>query len=115
MTRHSLHSRIFALLTASVAWLAAGELPIAAAVGYYCGQITHFLDRSPKCPVMLHFGALDAMIPLDDVAKIGEQYPDVEIHVYDEADHGFNCDVRASYHPESAALALERTLAFLAR
>ena len=99
----------------SVAWLAAGELPIAAAVGYYGGQITQFLDRAPKCPVMLHFGALDAMIPLDDVAKIGEQYPEVEIHVYDEADHGFNCDVRASYNPESAALALERTLAFLAR
>ncbi len=99
----------------SVAWLAASELPIAAAVGYYGGQITQFLDRAPRCPVMLHFGALDSMIPLDDVAKIGEQYPDVEIHVYDEADHGFNCDVRATYHPESAALALERTLAFLAR
>ena len=99
----------------SVAWLGASELPIAAAVGYYGGQITQFLDRSPTCPVMLHFGALDSMIPLDDVAKIGEQYPDVEIHVYEEADHGFNCDVRATYHPESAALALERTLAFLAR
>ena len=102
------------LLRADVAWLAASELPVAAAVGYYGGQITQFLDRSPKCPVMLHFGALDSMIPLDEVAKIGEQYPEVEIHVYDEADHGFNCDVRASHHPESAALALERTLAFLA-
>ena len=99
----------------SVAWLAASELPIAAAVGYYGGQITQFLDHQPKCPVLLHFGALDSMIPLDDVATIGERFPDVEVHVYDEADHGFNCDVRATYHPESAALALERTLAFLAR
>ena len=64
---------------------------------------------------MLHFGALDSAIPLDGVAKIAEQYPDVEIHVYEEADHGFNCDARATYHPESAALALDRTLAFLAR
>jgi carboxymethylenebutenolidase len=55
------------------------------------------------------------MIPLGDVATIGELYPDVEIHVYDEADHGFNCDARATYHHESAALALERTLEFLAR
>lgn len=99
----------------SVAWLAASELPIAAAVGYYGGQITQFLDHQPKCPVLLHFGALDSMIPLDDVATIGGRFPDVEVHVYDEADHGFNCDARATYHPESAALALERTLAFLAR
>ena len=99
----------------SVSWLAASELPVAAAVGYYGGQITQFLDRPPRCPVQLHFGALDAAIPLDAVAKIGEQYPDVEIHVYEEADHGFNCDARATHHPASAALALERTLAFLAR
>ena len=99
----------------SLAWLAASQLPVAAAVGYYGGQITQFLDRAPQCPVLLHFGALDSAIPLDGVAKIGEQYPDVEIHVYDDADHGFNCDARATYHPESAALALERTLAFLAR
>jgi carboxymethylenebutenolidase len=98
----------------SLAWLAASELPVAASVGYYGGQITQFLDRTPRCPVQLHFGALDAAIPLDGVAKIAEQYPDVEIHVYDEADHGFNCDMRATYHPASAALALERTLAFLA-
>ena len=48
---------------------------------------------------MLHFGALDAAIPLDEVAKIGEQYPDVEIHVYEEADHGFNCDARGDVPP----------------
>ncbi|MGH9133889.1 MAG: dienelactone hydrolase family protein [Ilumatobacteraceae bacterium] len=99
----------------SVSWLAASELPIAAAVGYYGGQVTQFLDRTPLCPVLLHFGALDAMIPLDGVAKIGESYPDVEVHVYDGADHGFNCDARASYQPDAAALALERTLGFLAR
>jgi carboxymethylenebutenolidase len=99
----------------SIAWLAASDLLIEAAVGYYGGQIAQFLDRAPKRPVLLHFGALDSMIPLDSVAAIGEQYPDVEIHVYDQADHGFNCDARATYHPESAALALERTLAFLAR
>ena len=98
----------------SLAWLSASQLPVAAAVGYYGGQITQFLDRAPRCPVQLHFGALDAAIPLDGVAKIGEQYPDVEIHVYEEADHGFNCDARATYHPAAAALALERTLAFLA-
>jgi carboxymethylenebutenolidase len=98
----------------SMAWLAASALPIAAAVGYYGGQIAQFIDREPQCPVQLHFGALDAAIPLDDVAQIGERHPALEIHVYDEAGHGFSCDARESYHAESAALALERTLKFLA-
>ena len=34
-------------------------------------------------------------------------------HVYEGADHGFNCDARASYHPASAELAQQRTLDFL--
>jgi len=35
----------------------------------------------------------------------------VEAFVY-PADHGFNCDQRASYDGPSAALALERSLSF---
>ena len=31
------------------------------------------------------------------------------------AGHGFNCDERPDFKPESAALALERSLAFFAR
>lgn len=97
----------------SVAWLAACDLPIAAAVGYYGGQIRDHNDRTPKAPTMLHFGALDHAIPLEAVAEITAAHPDVTVHVYDDAEHGFACDARASYHAESAALALERTLAFL--
>ena len=33
-----------------------------------------------------------------------------EVHVYDDADHGFHCDQRASYHEESAKDAWRRTL-----
>ncbi len=98
----------------SVAWLAACDLPIAAAVGYYGGQIRDHNDRTPEAPTMLHFGALDHAIPLEAVAEITAAHPDVTVHVYDDAEHGFACDARASYHAESAALALERTLAFLA-
>ncbi|MDE0236553.1 MAG: dienelactone hydrolase family protein [bacterium] len=96
-----------------VAWLAAGQLPIQAAVCYYGGQIHDFIDVSPQCPTMLHFGELDAMIPLNHVATIAAAHPDVEVHVYDGADHGFNCDIRDSYHPSAAELALRRTTEFL--
>ena len=97
-----------------LAWLSAADLPIAAAVGYYGGRITDYLDRGPACPILLHFGDEDASIPLSAVEQIGAAYPDVPIHLY-AAGHGFNCDVRGSYDEPSAQVALERTLAFLAQ
>ena len=38
-----------------------------------------------------------------------------EFFVYEGAQHGFNCDQRASYNEPAAKLALERTLAFFAQ
>lgn len=97
----------------SLAWLAADELPVTAAVGYYGGQVIDFIDRAPKVPTMLHFGALDHGIPLDGVQRVADAHPDVTVHVYDQAGHGFNCSARGSHHPLSAAIALGRTLEFL--
>jgi len=82
--------------------------------GYYGGNIKSYLNEAPVIPLMLHFGTLDAMIPMADVALIRDAYPRIAIHVYEGADHGFNCDPRAQYHAEAAALAGERTLAFFA-
>jgi carboxymethylenebutenolidase len=48
------------------------------------------------------------------VEQIGAAHPEVAIHLYEGADHGFNCDMRAQFNAESAALALERTLTFFA-
>ena len=62
---------------------------------------------------MLHFGAEDGAIPLDGVEEVAAMYPDVPVHVYEGAGHGFNCDARGSYNPEAASLALDRTLEFI--
>ncbi len=97
----------------SLAWLAATRLGPACAVSYYGGQIVQFKDETARCPMLMHFGDIDKSIPLDDVATIRAAHPDIPIHVY-PGGHGFNCDQRADYQPESAALARERTLAFLA-
>lgn len=97
----------------SIAWLAAHSLPISAAVGYYGGQVNLFRGKEPRVPVQLHFGANDKGIPLESVAEVAAMHPDLEIHVYDDADHGFNCDARASYHQPSADLASGRTLRFI--
>jgi carboxymethylenebutenolidase len=95
----------------SLAWLAACRLDLDCAVGYYGGQTIPYKDEKPRCPVMLIFGDQDASIPLSDVEIIRKAQPKVPIHVFPGA-HGFNCDQRASYHKESAAKALEKTLAF---
>lgn len=93
-------------------WLSACELNgVAAASSYYGGGVAGEAGRSPKCPVIMHFGELDAHIPLSDVDKVKAAQPDVPVYVY-AADHGFNCDHRASYDAPSADLARQRTLAF---
>jgi len=41
--------------------------------------------------------------------------PELEVHVYPGAQHGFHCDERASYDKTSADIAWPRSLAFFAR
>ncbi len=93
----------------SAAWLAASQTTVAAAVGYYGGRIPDMLSEVPSAPIVLHFGEHDASIPLEKVDQIKSAYPEVPIHVYD-AEHGFNCDARASFSPSASAEALARTL-----
>jgi carboxymethylenebutenolidase len=97
---------------ASVAWLAATRLQPACAVCYYGGQIAQFKDERPNCPVLMHFGEQDTIIPAEDREAILAAQPEVDAHVY-PAGHGFNCTERDSFQPESAKLALDRTMAFL--
>lgn len=99
----------------TLAWLAASRIPIGCAVGYYGGQIDQFLDDRPQCPLMLHFGAADKYIARDRVERIRSTVPDVPVHLYDEAGHGFNCDHSDEYRPAAARLAHARTLEFFAR
>jgi carboxymethylenebutenolidase len=96
-----------------LAWLSAARLHPDAAVGYYAGRIGNFAAETPKVPMQLHFGRLDTHIPAEQVNKVHALHPEVEIHWYEDADHGFNCDMRASYSPQASALARTRALAFL--
>jgi carboxymethylenebutenolidase len=93
-----------------VSWMAAIEVELACAVVYY-GAVLEDGDRTPRCPVMGHFGEADAMIPIDKIRAMAARHPEHQIFTY-AADHGFNCDDRPTWEPESARLARERTLAF---
>ncbi len=98
----------------TVAWRAGSAANIDAAVGYYGGGIYGMRDTPPRVPTMLHFGEHDHYIPIAQVKELTQQYPDMQIYVYD-ADHGFHCDQRSSYDDKAAKLAYARTLEFLAQ
>ncbi len=94
-----------------VTWLAGCHTNIAAGVAYYGGGIAGVLKDTPRCPMMFHHGEKDGHIPLSDVEKIRQAFPQGTYHLY-PAGHGFNCTERADFEPASARLAFERTIEF---
>ena len=97
----------------TVAHVAASDLDLDAAVSYYGGGVAKMLDKHPRCPIVYHFGDQDHSIPMPDVEKIRGANPGSPLYVYPGAQHGFNCDERASYSAPDAKLAFERSIAFL--
>ena len=84
-------------------WLSACQLTgVNAAASYYGGGVVNHADKKAKCPVMMHFGELDAHIPMSDVEQIRQAQPDAQVFSYD-ADHGFNCDHRGSYDSSASS------------
>jgi carboxymethylenebutenolidase len=103
-------------LGGSVSFASACDLDgLVSAVCYYGGHIVKIADKKPKIPVMMHFGALDKHIPLSDVETIRQKRPECEVYVYEGADHGFNCDERASYNKGAAGLAWQRSLDWIGK
>ena len=101
-----------------LAYNAAALCGVDAAVAYYGGGIQGQLGLAAQipCPVQFHYGERDDHIPLSAVEQVRQAMAGKphEIHVYPGALHGFNCWARGSYHAGSAALALGRSLQFLA-
>lgn len=98
-----------------LAWAAAAEVSLGAAVCYYGGGIPEELPKVPKCPTLLHFGDRDRSIPLTDVERIRQAYPAGVFELY-PAGHAFNNEDRPQHYDAAAAgLARERTAAFLAQ
>lgn len=105
-------------------YLTACETDILAAASYYGGGIAatqgpggapSTLSRSSKISgrIQCYFGGQDSMIPPDQVdavkSALAEAGIDHDVHVYENADHGFNCDQRPSFDEAAAADAWRRT------
>lgn len=99
----------------TLAWAAASEVPLGAAVCYYGAGIANLLPTVPACPTMLHFGEQDKSIPVSDIDRLRSAFPQGVYHLY-PAGHAFANDDRSDhYNAEATALARSRTDAFLAQ
>ena len=109
-----------------VSFLVAARRALGAAVGFYGGGIA--VARRLQLPVLIAearqlkspwlglFGDQDASIPVEDVELLraaleGAPVP-TEVRRYPDAEHGFHCDARPSYHETAARDGWARTLAW---
>jgi carboxymethylenebutenolidase len=97
----------------AVAWLAAQRCTgLAASVGFYGRLIVTLLEGTPRCPVQLHYGAHDPIIPPADIDAVRAAFPDVPVQVW-PAGHGFFSDRGHDHDPAVAAQAWQMARAFL--
>ncbi len=87
---------------------------LSAAAPYYGGGMTGEPEsaRQAKVPVMAHFAEEDKWISMDSVSAFKVAHPNAQVFTY-AAHHGFNCNHRGAWEARAAALATERTLAFI--
>lgn len=110
----------------SISFVAGCYWELGAAVTFYGGGITQgrfglppLIDLAPtlKTPWLGLFGDLDPSIPVTEVEGLrraaANAGPDTDVVRYPEANHGFHCDARASYHEPSATDGWRRTLGWL--
>jgi carboxymethylenebutenolidase len=107
----------------TVALVVGARRPVGAAVTFYGGGVAEgrfgfppLVEEAPnlQAPWLGLFGDRDAHIPVDDVERLRQAAATASVPTelirYADADHGFHCDARGSYHPESAKDAWQRTL-----
>lgn len=109
----------------TVSFFAGCRWPLGAAVTFYGGGVAQGrfglpsqLELAPtlQAPWLGLYGDQDPSIPVADVEDLRRALehaaPTTEIVRYAEANHGFHCDVRSSYHEASAQDAWARTIAW---
>jgi len=99
---------------------------VGAAASYYGGGVVNPRFHLPsivqmtadfRSPWLGLYGGLDKGIPMSEIDALREALANADVStdlvVYEEADHGFNCNDRTNvYHAEAAADATQRTYEF---
>lgn len=111
----------------SAAFYAAARYPLGASVSFYGGGVASGrfgfpsqIDMAPglKAPWLGLFGDRDQSIPVEEVESLRQAASrapvPTEVVRYPDAEHGFHCDARESYHRPSAEDAWRRALDWFA-
>ncbi len=102
-----------------VSFITNSILPVKGSVSYYGGGIDNLVDRCAKLHAkqLFYWGGLDKHIKSENIhttlkamEAAGKDFTNVKISY---AEHGFNCDARASYNKVASEEAWALTLAFL--
>jgi carboxymethylenebutenolidase len=99
----------------TLAWMAACRIPLACAISYYGGDIDQYANETPRCPIILHMGVDDRSFSPPKRARFAEVQPNAPFQWYANTGHGFDNETRYPQYAESAKLARQRTLDFLAK
>lgn len=110
----------------SISFIAGCFWKLGAAISFYGAGIAQsrfgfppLFDLAPtlQSPWLGLFGDLDTSIPIPEVEglekAVADAPVDTEVVRYPDANHGFHCDARDSYHEASAKDGWQRTLAFI--
>ena len=100
----------------TLAWLAACRCDYTAAVAYYGSMTPDYANETARCPVIAHIGSADTTMPHARVELFHQAQPNIPIHLYAGAAHGFDNPSRIDrFHSEACQLGRTRTLEFLAQ
>ena len=96
--------------------LSAARLGIDAGAAFHGTAIGKNLDETNKitCPMSLHFGDNDPVVPMEEVNAIKDAYagkPNVDIVVYEGAGHSFSMPSNQGYDAEVARASRDSVLA----
>jgi carboxymethylenebutenolidase len=101
-----------------VSFIANTVVPLSAAISFYGGRTSDYVDRAPlmNSPHLFFWGGLDKHITPDQVDTVinavkaaNKPYTNVVISY---ADHAFHCDERPSYNAKAASEAWAMSMAF---
>jgi len=95
------------------AWVSSAKLEFDAMVNYYGSHVPAWLDISPKCPSIIHYGDIDHCVSMEEIEEIKATNPALKIKIHPGAKHAFFNPEQKSYHPEAASASWAQSMAFL--
>lgn len=108
--------------------LSASKLKVDKMISFYGGGMVHPREGMSLVPILpdmaaikskclFFFGGQDASISHEDIGTIEKKLTGskvkFEVVIFEKSDHGFFCEERKSYDPDSARVAWDKTLNFL--